>query len=74
MIRHRGIPFESTWQLAVWLVLPAQQSAFVLQDCAPAVVPLPGLQIVPAGSHTPTTWLQRPKVWPAAFTHCTSVD
>ena len=49
---QRGIPFVSIWHVGYWLSLPAQQSAFVLQDIEPPTVPIPGLQSAPAGLHT----------------------
>jgi hypothetical protein len=52
---HRGMPLVSIWHVGSWLVLPAQQSTFVLHDIAPLVVALPGLQIAPAGLHTVDT-------------------
>jgi hypothetical protein len=52
---HRGMPFESIWQVGYVLSLPEQQSAFVLHDIAPPVDALPGLQIWPAALHTVST-------------------
>jgi hypothetical protein len=52
---QRGMPFASIWHDGVWLSLPAQQSAFVLHDIAPLLVPKPGLQMAPAGLQTVVT-------------------
>jgi len=49
------MPFVSIWQVGNVLSLPAQQSAFVLHDCAPPTVLVPGLQSEPAGLHTVVT-------------------